>query len=238
MNNSYQYNFMLGLLLFAFFSLIWLFYPFIPALFLAMLIAIATFSQYRKLRQKMTDMPAAILMTLLLTIVLIIPLSYILLVSGLEISELIRTINSNFDMQKNQQILQQIISGLPLSDSIKAPLNTALDNNLEGLILSAKDFTLSILKSIVLLSSDFVFFLIITVFSLYYFYIDGETIVKKLKNLSPLENNLNNILFKQFANLSITLVGSVFIVALLQGVAFSIGVALIGLPALFFGVAM
>ncbi len=111
--------------------------------------------------------------------------SYILLVSGLEISELIRIINSNFDMQKNQQILQQIISGLPLSDSIKAPLNTALDNNLEGLILSAKDFTLSILKSIVLLSSDFVFFLIITVFSLYYFYIGlgSSKVVQKKKTI-------------------------------------------------------
>jgi predicted PurR-regulated permease PerM len=45
-----------------------------------------------------------------------------------------------------------------------------------------KDFALNILKSIVSLSSHFVFFLIITIFSLYYFYIDGERIIKRLKD--------------------------------------------------------
>ncbi len=76
------------------------------------------------------------------------------------------------------------------------------------------------------------------IFSLYYFYIDGENIIKRIKDLSPLENHLDDILFKQFANLSITLVGSVFVVAILQGLVFSIGVMIVGLPALYFGIAM
>lgn len=238
MSTSYERGFILSLLLLAIASLAWLFFPFIPALFLALLIAVSTFAQYNKFKNNLSNISAALLMTTLVTIILILPLSYILLVSGLEVSQLIQTINTDFDTLKINQMLHNTISGLPLSESIKATLDTTLNNNLDGLIIGAKDFALSILKSIVSLSSYFIFFLIITVFSLYYFYIDGVHIIKRLKDLSPLENRLNNILFSQFANLSIALVGSVFIVALLQGVVFSIGVTLIGLPALFFGVAM
>jgi predicted PurR-regulated permease PerM len=238
MNTPYEHGFMLSLLVLAIGGLLWLFTPFIPALFLALLIAIATFKQYNKFQQKFSDSNAALLTTLLVTIVLILPLGYILLISGLEISTLIQTINTDFDAEQSKQVLNQIINGLPLSESIKATAGAAISNNLEGFLISIKDFSVVILKSIVSLSSHFVFFLIVTVFSLYYFYIDGKNTVKRLKDLSPLENHLNDILFNQFSNLSVTLVGSVFIIALLQGAVFSIGVMVIGLPVLYFGIAM
>ncbi|CAB5499453.1 hypothetical protein THERMOT_1043 [Bathymodiolus thermophilus thioautotrophic gill symbiont] len=238
MNTPYEHGFILSLLILAIGALVWLFTPFIPALFLALLLAIATFSQYNKAKERLSDASAALLMTLLITIMLILPLSYILLVSGLEISTLIQTIDTDFDAKHINQMLHQTLSGLPLSESIKSTLSTTLNNNLDGLLIDTKDFMLHILKSIVSLSSHFVFFLIIAIFSLYYFYIDGKHIVKRLKDLSPLENHLDDILFNQFSSLSITLVGSVFIVALLQGITFSIGVMIIGLPALFFGISM
>ncbi len=238
MNAPYEHGFMLSLLVLAIGGLIWLFTPFIPALFLALLIAIATFSQYNKFQQKFSNSVSALIMTLLVTVILILPLSYILLISGLEISALIQTINTDFDAKQSDQILYQTISGLPLSDSLKVTLNSALNNNMEGFLISIKDFSVVILKSIVSLSSHFVFFLIVTIFSLFYFYVDGKSTVRRLKDLSPLENHLDNILLNQFSNLSITLVGSVFIVAILQGLVFSVGVAIVGLPVLYFGIAM
>lgn len=238
MRIPYEHGFMLTLLILAITGLIWLFTPFIPALFLALLIAIATFSQYIKLQKKISNSSSALLMTLLVTVVLILPLSYILLISGLEISALIQNINTNFTVEQSNQLLLQTITGLPLSDSLKVTLNSALSNNLENFIINIKDFSVVILKSIVSLSSHFIFFLIITIFSLYYFYIDGKSTVKRLKDLSPLENHLDDILFNQFSSLSITLVGSVLVIAILQGLIFSIGVMMIGLPVLFFGIAM
>jgi predicted PurR-regulated permease PerM len=82
----YEHGFMLSLLLLAIGGLIWLFMPFIPALFLALLIAIATFSQYNKLKSRLSANHAALAMTALVTTILILPLSYILLISGLEVS--------------------------------------------------------------------------------------------------------------------------------------------------------
>ncbi|MBT3276731.1 AI-2E family transporter [Candidatus Thioglobus sp.] len=234
----YEHGFMLSLLLLAIGGLIWLFTPFLPALFLALLIAIATSSQYSKLKQRWSAASSALLMTFLVTTILILPLSYILLISGLEVSTLIQTINTGFSLEKSRQILEQTLSGLPFSESIKLTLSTTINNNLEGILLNVKDFSIAVLGSILSLSSDFVFFLIVSVFALYYFYIDGKSIIKRLKNLSPLENYLDDILLKQFSSLSITLVGSVFSIAILQGVVFSIAVMIVGLPVLYFGIAM
>ena len=234
----YEHGYMLSLLLIAIAGLIWLFTPFIPALFLALLIAIATFDLYSKLKNRLSASYAALSMTLLVTTILILPLSYILLVSGLEVSTLIQTINTDFSIDKIRQILEQTILGLPFSESIKTTLSAAINNNLESLLINVKDFSVVILSSILSLSSHFVFFLVISVFALYYFYLDGKSIIKRLKDLSPLENRLDDILLKQFSSLSVTLVGSVFSIAILQGVIFSIAVMIVGLPALYFGIAM
>jgi len=170
----YEHGFMLSLLLLAIGGLIWLFTPFLPALFLALLIAIATSSQYSKLKQRWSAASSALLMTFLVTTILILPLSYILLISGLEVSTLIQTINTGFSLEKSRQILEQTLSGLPFSESIKLTLSTTINNNLEGILLNVKDFSIAVLGSILSLSSDFVFFLIVSVFALYYFYIDGK----------------------------------------------------------------
>ena len=143
MNTPYEHGFMLSLLVLAIGGLLWLFTPFIPALFLALLIAIATFKQYNKFQQKLSDSNAALLTTLLVTVVLILPLGYILLISGLEISALIQTINTDFDAEHSKQVLDQIINGLPLSESIKATAGAAISNNLEGFLISIKDQCLS-----------------------------------------------------------------------------------------------
>ena len=238
MNRPYEHGFILSLLLIAIAGLLWLFAPFIPALFFALLIAIATFSRYQQLQQRFSQTWASLLMTTLVTIALILPLGYILLVSGLEISLLIQNINTQFDFAHINQLLQSTIAGLPLSESLQSTLSGSINNNLESFLLSIKDFSISILSGIVSLSSNFALFVLIVIFALFYFYIDGQEIVKKIKHLTPLENRLDDILLQEFSSLSITLVGSVFTVALLQGAVFAIGAMLAGMPALYFGLAM
>jgi predicted PurR-regulated permease PerM len=66
MNTPYEHGFILSLLILAIGALVWLFTPFIPALFLALLLTIATFSQYKKFREHLSDASAALLMTLLI----------------------------------------------------------------------------------------------------------------------------------------------------------------------------
>jgi len=219
-------------------AIMWLFTPFLPSLFLSLLICITTYSGFNKLSQKRSSKQAAMIMTFGVTVLLILPLSYVMLVSGIEVSVLINKIQNDFQISDIRRILDQTIIGLPLSDSMREFLDSTLRNNVEGILITIKDFAIMVLKSVATLSSQFIFFIIITIFSLYYFYLDGETIIKKIRVISPLDRELNDLLLRQFSGLSVTLVGSVFLVSLIQGVVFSFGVMIIGLPALFFGVAM
>ena len=219
-------------------ALVWLFTPFIAYLFLSLLICISTYSSFSSLSEKRSKKMAAMIMTLAVTILLILPLGYILLVSGIETTSLINKLQSDFQLSEINRITDEIIMGLPLTESIREFLDNSLRNNLESIAVGVTDFSIIILKSITSLSSQFIFFVIITIFSLYYFYIDGPSFIEKVRKVSPLDNKINDLLLNQFSGLSLTLVGSVFLVAITQGVAFAVGVMMVGLPALFFGVAM
>ena len=233
-NKSHGNGLVLILLALAILALVWLFTPFIAYLFLSLLICISTFSSFVNLSQKYSKNRAAILMTLLVTTLLILPLGYILLVSGIEITALINKLQNDFQMSEISRITDEIIMGLPLSDSIREFLDSSLRNNLESIAIAIKDFSIVILKSITKLSSQFIFFVIITIFSLYYFYIDGPSFIEKIKKVSPLDKKIDDLLLNQFSGLSLTLVGSVFLISITQGVAFAIGVMIVGLAGLVF----
>ena len=237
-NTTHGNGLILILLLLSTSAIFWLFTPFIPSLFLSLLICITSYSGFTSLSQRYSVKQASLLMTLGVTIILILPLSYVMLISGIEISTLINKIQNDFEINEISRIIDQTIKGLPISDSMREFIDSTLRNNLEGIAIMYKDFSIMILKSILALSSKFIFFIIIIVFSLYYFYIDGLSLVTKLKGISPLDSKINKILLNQFSGLSVILVGSVFLISLIQGIVFSIGVMIIGLPALFFGFAM
>ena len=237
-NKSHGNGLVLILLALSILALVWLFTPFIAYLFLSLLICISTYSSFYNLSQKYSKNRAALIMTLLVTTLLILPLGYILLVSGIEISALINKLQSDFQMGEISKITDEIIMGLPLSDSVRDFLDSSLRNNLESIAIAIKNFSITILKSITTLSSQFIFFVIITIFSLYYFYVDGPSFIEKIKKASPLDKKINDLLLNQFSGLSLSLVGSVSLVSLTQGFVFAIGVMIVGLPVLFFGVAM
>ena len=236
--NKHESGFILALLGISTAALIWLFTPFLPALFLSLLISITSYGIFSRLADKYSKHRAALLMTFSVTILLILPLSYLMLVGGIEMSSMVRTLQDNFQLSEVQKLIDQTIVGLAVPESIKGLIDDALKNNLESIIVTTKDFAIAVLKSIVTLSSQFLFFVILTIFSLYYFYVDGISIINKIKLLSPMSSKLDDILIKQFSGLSVTLVGSVFVVSVLQGAVFAVGVSLIDMQPLFFGVAM
>ena len=219
-------------------ALIWLFTPFLPALFLSLLICITTYSGFNKLAQNYSHHRAALVMVFGVTILLILPLSYVILVSGIEVTALIRMLENNFQISEIRKIFDQTVAGLPLNDTIREFLDSTVKNNIESIVITIKDFAIMILGSVLTLSSQFIFFVVIAIFSLYYFYVDGELIIEKIRAISPLEDKLNDILLREFSGLSVTLVGSVFLVSLLQGLVFAVGASMVGLSALFFGVSM
>jgi predicted PurR-regulated permease PerM len=129
-NNRHGNGLVLILLALSIAAIIWLFTPFIAYLFLSLLICISTYSSFNKLSNKYSKNLAAVIMTLLVTVLLILPLGYILLVSGIEITALINKLQSDYQVSEISRITDQIIMGLSISDSIREFLDNSLRNNL------------------------------------------------------------------------------------------------------------
>ena len=82
---------------------------------------------------------SALIMTLAVTILLILPLGYILLVSGIETTTLINKLQSDFQLSEINRITDEIIMGLPLTESIREFLDNSLRNNLESIYISHRE---------------------------------------------------------------------------------------------------
>ena len=132
-DNSHGNGLVLILLALSILALVWLFTPFIAYLFLSLLICISTYSSFSSLSEKRSKKMAAMIMTLAVTILLILPLGYILLVSGIETTSLINKLQSDFQLSEINRITDEIIMGLPLTESIREFLDNSLRNNLESI---------------------------------------------------------------------------------------------------------
>lgn len=234
----YQNRFMLTLMVLAILSLAFLFSPFLPALFFAILVATASYDYQQKLAKKVSKTQSALLMCFGVTLLIVLPLFYVLLVVGVEASQILSAIKNKLEYQDILTTIKNFLTQTPLPDYLKAPIITALENNIQSIVLGLKNVVLFVLGGLSTASLSFIGFVIIGIFALFYLYLDGHRLINYISRLSPLDNNINEVLIVKFSQLSITLMGSVLSIALLQGIIFGIGMLFIGQSALFFGVSM
>jgi len=231
-------QFILIIMILAVTILAWLFSPFLPSIFLAILISVSTFSILKSLRMKFSILFSSILLTLGITFILLMPLGYLLILTGIEGARLTQEINQNFDIEQIHQLVQSIKASEHLPLVIKDNLFGALNFKIETFIFAIKDASIYILNSIITLSGNFILFTILTIFFCFYFYLDGENFIKKIKDLIPLRSEFKDLLFNEFTNLSVTLLGSVLFIAIIQGLVFAVAAFIVDLPILYFGLAM
>ncbi|MDG6777147.1 AI-2E family transporter [Thiomicrorhabdus sp. zzn3] len=242
-NAPYEEGFLLILLLLALFGLLWLFSPFLEALFFAMILATASYGFYDRLLQRVngSQTMAASGMSLLVFVGVIAPVTYLLVEVSLQVGQLYASAQAWFGQQNAESLMelnQAVFSYLPLSEETQLSLLEQLKNNSEKIIGFAQKVTLFLLEGIVGSTSSFLTFLGLSVFALFFFYRDGHRIAHHIKILSPLENYYDQMIMNRFASLSTVLTLSVLGIALMQGVSFAIVAWLLGLPGLFIGMAV
>lgn len=242
-NAPYEEGFLLILLLLALFGLLWLFSPFLEALFFAMILATASYGFYDRLLQRVngSQTMAASGMSLLVFIGVIAPVTYLLAEVSLQVGQLYASAQAWFGQQDAESLMklnQTVLGYLPLSEEAQLSALEQLKNHSEKIIGFAQKVTLFLLEGIVGSTSSFLTFLGLSVFALFFFYRDGHRIAHHIKILSPLENYYDMMIMNRFANLSTVLTLSVLGIALMQGVSFAIVAWLLGLPGLFIGMAV
>ena len=75
--------------------------------------------------------------------------------------------------------------------------------------------------------------ILIVIFCMFFFFIDGEKMIKKLMHLTPLHNKYDRSIFKKFKDVSFSVIISTFITAFAQGLIGAVGFLIIGFPVFF-----
>jgi predicted PurR-regulated permease PerM len=244
MQNQHPYEepFLLGLLLVSLGALLWLFGQFVPALLFALLLATTSYPLYQKLQRqgKLSTNAAAAVMTLALFLLVILPITYLLAEGGRMGVDLVSQSHQWLTNQPPgtlRALEHKVIATLPLTDSLQANLETNIKEQLPNLIEKARATGLWFASNLFSGIIGFTGFMTIALFSLFFFYRDGQHFIRRIVTLSPLANHLDYFLLNRFSSLSTVLTISVLGVALLQGAVFSLLMMILGMPWLFLGLA-
>ena len=83
---------------------------------------------------------------------------------------------------------------------------------------------------------NFIFSLIAIIFAMFFFFIDGDRLAKKLMSWTPLPKKYDQELFTKFREVSYSTVLATFATAFAQGLAAGIGFVIVGVPAFFLSI--
>lgn len=235
-----QEGFLVLLIILAAGVLVWLFTPFWQALFLAMILATATYSGYEHVRSRwLPDANgAALAMTAVVLFVMVLPLGYLLVKVSVQAGALYGQAQSWLAQFQPNDLLYRIGDWLPVEVELQQALLAQLQDK-AGMVLGwVQAAVVGTLKALLGSTASFLSFIALAMFALFFFYRDGAAIARHLIFLSPLDNDLDRLMIRRFNALSTVLTLSVLGVALLQGLSFAVIAWVLGLPGLFIGVAV
>lgn len=239
----HEEGFLIILLLLAIVGIVWLFAPFLEALFFAMILATASYQGYQKLLPhcKGSATMASSIMSVAVFVGVIAPVTYLLVEVSLQVGQLYgdaQTWLNKQDSESLAQVNQSILAYLPVSETVQADMLAQLKEHSQKILGFVQNVTVFLLEGVLGTTSSFLTFLGLSVFALFFFYRDGHSIAGHLKVLSPLENHYDQMIMDRFSSLSTVLTLSVVGIALMQGISFAIVAWLLGLPGLFIGMAI
>ncbi len=237
MRDKISKPFLLLLLLLSLVGCFLIFKPYITEILVAAILVSIFYGPYQKLTKFLKGRRnlSAVIMCFLLVLLIIIPLANLVVYAG----------------QKSVVAYQDTVELLNQNDLSEVVKGTVFEKlNVFGLELdSFKNFAIDTLKksSNILLdgatflikgTTKFLFSLAMIILTMFFFFVDGKNMLKKLMHWSPLSNKYDLEIFRKFRAVSYTTFVSTFITAAAQGLIGAIGFMIIGLPAFFAGILM
>ncbi len=233
----YEEGFLLALIILALLALVWLFAPFWEALFLAAILATATYRGYERVLARIGQADgAALAMTLLMLVMVVLPLAYLLVKVSVQAGAFYGHAQHWLAGGAPRTLLSKVMQWLPLEPATQQMALEQLRDKAGMLLGWVQDAVVGTIKVLLGSTAHFLTFIALAMFALFFFYRDGQRIAHHVMVLSPLENRLDRMMIDRFTSLSTVLTLSVVGVALLQGVSFALLAWLLELPGLFIGV--
>lgn len=222
-------HFLLFLIILAGIGTFFVMKPFIISIFLAFMLATIFSKANKRLAKKLKGHGfwSSILMCLWVMIVLILPL---FIVTAMTINEADQIIKET--QAKNISFDFSFLNNLPILKSLEAEqISNDAIGQITDSIQNVGNYLFTAVKAIYSGASSFVFMLVVCFFALYYFFKDGDMILRKLMDLSPLPDYQEKEIFEKFNTMTVATIKGTLIIALVQGVLLGITFWIAGVQA-------
>lgn len=210
-----------------------LFRPFLIEIIISAVLVSVFYSPFLKLSKlfKGRRKLAAFLMCLILLLIIIIPISNLIILAGKQSSSSYSE-TINFINKTSNGFKQNIINNFDFID----PENEYIKDFIFGATKTISDWMSRAASSIIKETTAFMVSLALIVLTMFFFFVDGEKMLNKLKVWSPLPNKYDIELFKKFREVSYSAMISTFLTAGVQGIIGAIGFLIAGVPAFYPGI--
>jgi len=245
-----EHIFLIFILFLAFLSIYLLYQilsPFLSSIIWAILLAMVFYPLFRKLQRlmKKKEILSALVMTLLVLIVIILPFCLLLASLASEVVDVYHRVEEMIKTGQLQTYLETI-KEIPIFKEILERLSQHLDfSQMDPLPILLKNFnqistfifnqTTTLLKGF----SSFIAGFFFTLLSLYYLFKDGSHLFERLKEIVPLPSKERDLLIQRFKDMIYATIYGGLLIAIIQGLLGGLSFWILGLPsATFWGTAM
>ncbi|HET8926168.1 MAG TPA: AI-2E family transporter [Candidatus Acidoferrum sp.] len=226
-----------GVLLLLIYLVFRIYEPFLAALGWAATLAIFFYPMHHWLMKRFTANRAAVLSTLAVTFLLIVPAIVVTTLFVREAVSVSRGVQSSFIADHAPAVartwvwIAKHVPGLDPNADVFAMLEQAVQKQ-AGFLAERLG---TILRNI----AEFVFDLFVMIFAMFYFFRDADSIIRGVRSILPFDAEHRDTMIVQARDLISASVTTSLIVAAIQGALGGLGFALVKLPApIFWGVAM
>ena len=230
--------FLLFLVVFVLYFCYLIFKPFLVEIVAATILVSIFYTPYEWLVKRFRGRKniSALIMCILIALLVIIPLTNFIVYGAQKSVEAY----SEVARRVNTQDLNGIISSNGLWDKFNfiGIDRTALTGFLIDMSKKLSDWMVSGGTDLIKGTTSFIISLVLIIFTMFFFFSDGEKMLAKLMEWTPLPNKYDRQIFQKFRDVSYSVMVSTFVTAIAQGLVGALGFMVVGLPAFFAGVAM
>jgi len=229
--------FLIVLIIFSVIACFFIFKPFLVEILAAAILVSIFYAPYEWLVKKFRNHRnlASLVMCIFIILIVIIPAVNLIIYTAqrsvLAYSDTIDFLNkSNLDGIIKTNVLEKAhLLGFDGVD-IKVFVADTAKKSSDWLVSGAANFVRG--------TTGFFVSLIIIIFTMFFFFVDGSKMMEKIMYWTPLSNKYDREIFKKFRDVSYSTMVSTFVTAIAQGLIGAIGFMIAGLPAFFPGLLM
>lgn len=237
MPKNFSKPFLIALVIITLIACYFVFQPFLTEIVVAAILVTIFYKPYEKLVAFLKGRKnlAALLMCLFLVAIIILPTVKMITYAAEKSVTAYTETSDYFTTHDFNDILQTpIAQRLNLNDIDLS--NNVVKNVLLDFLQKSSNWMLSGATSALVSTTSFVVSLVMIILTMFFFFVDGQNMLRYLMYLSPLQDKYDREIFTKFKEVSYTTMVSTFVVAIAQGGVGAIGFAIVGFPAFLAGV--